>query len=1062
LQSPDGQRQLANLVDVGIGGATEGGREAMTQIQEGDFRPVRLAMATILGLAQNEPTKFGRALGFAPAGKLTPAVEIAKHLDAIDGMKADILATGRTGVDLRDGAPAPKATAEGEAVKAPVEETTPTPEAPIEPIPEPPVDLKALPIEGEAPIRPQDAGEPPVEVKPIEAEAAEKQGDLFAEVDGQPVPPQPEQPTPTGRIRRVIEKGKSVFRDSDQGRFKHTEAEQAADPAKANRMKLQGLMDKSRQEVYDYFHQPKSLKRMRETLIRRGFDQRHINKMINEGGMDSDTFARYIAELDKADGASTQSERATTELFEAMDKTTPPHPDGGRGEELRDDFFHFTRDLVTAQIDPNIKHAMGVKTPEAAKYLEDMKQNYPDTYKQLVESADVYDRMLKAATIDEEYRLGMISDEQYKGLTEKHSFYEPQAYLHHAEPGNYGTKGDVISAPIKKLDGGSEKAILLNSKALAARNITSHKTRQAWNSANKMQYDAVKANPEYYKKLGIEIWDRKAAPPQGKRKIGGYHEGGKEFSVVAPEDFVKDWYREVPLLHDPAMKMAQTLSGSKMVKFFATGAGNPFFFLSNIPMDVGLRFLSDTHISKWAPTFGKTMAKNMKSVWGDVKNKTGRYKALEDSGWNPGHSFTGEGSIVPKAWESSPSLVRKQMFKLQQVMSQLNEWSEGLTRVAYAKSVEDALIAKGTTPEMAKIQGNNAAKASPNFGQWGETAKMIDMFVPYFNPAIQATGSALIAAKKNPARFAHKTGQLAAFGFMLAYWNKKANPDAWDSVSDREKVNNFIITTPFSFKDSQGRTRHLYFRIRADQASRIFKQVGQETAEKTLGGTGQDDRIKMALSDLSPADASSLLPPTTSAILGYMSNKDFWRNSDIWQGAQVPPEAEYTADTPLPWVKLGEATGLSPERAQRATESVVPANPFTAGMGMAFDAVMPKDKEIHKTMTDKIMNIPGISRIMRITRPQELSKRQQSKAKSLKIDGKAAPTEIKRQIKKKGLDRAGARQKLNVEADRIIEKILSKKASAADFYKWLQTIPDVAERKRLLQRYKEKRATLRR
>jgi len=196
--------------------------------------------------------------------------------------------------------------------------------------------------------------------------------------------------------------------------------------------------------------------------------------------------------------------------------------------------------------------------------------------------------------------------------------------------------------------------------------------------------------------------------------------------------------------------------------------------------------------------------------------------------------------------------------------------------------------------------------------------------------------------------------------------------------------------------------------------------------------------------------------------LGYMSNKDFWRNSDIWQGAQVPPEAEFTADTPLPWVKLGEATGLSPERAQRATESVLPANPFTTAMGYGFDAMVPKDKEIHKTITDKVMNIPGISKILRVTRPQELSKRQQSKAKALKIDSKAAPTEIKRQIKKKGLDRAGERQKLNVEADRIIEKILSKDASASDFYKWLQTIPDMNERKRLLRRYKDKRATIRR
>ena len=70
IAEPEGQKQLGNLINVAAGAGTETGQELYRQVQEGDFNPVRLAMALMIGAFQNEPTKLGIKLRFSPTGKL--------------------------------------------------------------------------------------------------------------------------------------------------------------------------------------------------------------------------------------------------------------------------------------------------------------------------------------------------------------------------------------------------------------------------------------------------------------------------------------------------------------------------------------------------------------------------------------------------------------------------------------------------------------------------------------------------------------------------------------------------------------------------------------------------------------------------------------------------------------------------------------------------------------------------------------------------------------------------------------------------------------------------------
>ena len=62
LATPEGKKSLLSLADVTMGGGSQGGMEAVRQIQEGEFRPIRLMAEILTGAVLNEPTKFGAKL----------------------------------------------------------------------------------------------------------------------------------------------------------------------------------------------------------------------------------------------------------------------------------------------------------------------------------------------------------------------------------------------------------------------------------------------------------------------------------------------------------------------------------------------------------------------------------------------------------------------------------------------------------------------------------------------------------------------------------------------------------------------------------------------------------------------------------------------------------------------------------------------------------------------------------------------------------------------------------------------------------------------------------------
>jgi hypothetical protein len=269
-------------------------------------------------------------------------------------------------------------------------------------------------------------------------------------------------------------------------------------------------------------------------------------------------------------------------------------------------------------------------------------------------------------------------------------------------------------------------------------------------------------------------------------------------------------------------------------------------------------------------------------------------------------------------------------------------------------------------------EATRVAREYMDFAQGGSVTKALDDFIPYVNASIQGTRGTLRAMKDNPKLAAYKVAQLLSIGAGLAFWNRKLNEEAWEEISPRQKATNFIITTPFTFTDAEGRKRHIYFSIPKDQGQQLFSAVGAQMAEKMAGESTDKEELIDAATQLLPADVGSMIPPTLSAAMSYTFNKDFWRNQDIWKGAKVSPKNEYTKLTPEAYVKLGKITGMSPDRLNTAVSEVLPSNGYTALIGQAWNGMRPSS-EISRGVFDRLSSSPIIRRFIRTTYPSQFT-----------------------------------------------------------------------------------------
>lgn len=537
--------------------------------------------------------------------------------------------------------------------------------------------------------------------------------------------------------------------------------------------------------------------------------------------------------------------------------------------------------------------------------------------------------------------------------------------------------------------------------------------------------------------------------PTGWDRVFVYEQGERKAIYLSPE-MSKEWITNSPEMSYKLSQFLRYASGSPILRTFATGI-DWGFALANLPRDIMHTWFTARTFEdgKWKgvynptlPIFGLQMAKDQISVFSDAMNRKGRYLDYIKEGG--GMEFlVHQGRLMQRGRH-----IEDGIDKVQNVLGYFGETSEILTRLA----IRERAIRNGKSQQEATF----AARDYMDFGQGGGIAKAMDNAVPYLNASIQGTRGLFRTFKDNPLISTYKLAQFGALVTGLYIANQALNPETMESLKGNiDMQNNLVLPLgdEFSFIDSKGQTRYPYFKIPIDPGQKFFKTFFEASTDKWLGNELDVEAVTNSLTQVSPIGISSL-PPTVASTLGYVTNKDFWLNEDIWKKTDKPlswpnSKEEYIpGQTNQAFIDVGKATGLSPERTKYAVEQLVTGGSMWSYLvGQGYDVMfgeLPKDQK-EKHLAEVLAKVPIAKRFFGVTNPYSQFAQPIEKAKE--------DSSLQTFVENRGLDTLvdGYLYKGNVKEAEINEYIRKAKdvdtfERLRDRYKFSVQIKDLSNR----------------
>jgi len=625
------------------------------------------------------------------------------------------------------------------------------------------------------------------------------------------------------------------------------------------------------------------------------------------------------------------------------------------------------RTMAISAYKPEVRHPHGLTGAEHLEYVKTMP-------KKITQKADAYFEVM-SEQLTQLHKEGLLSDALYNELRSQGD-YSPRRFIQYIDPDRtYTIEGKKVTVPdsgLKRLTTGSEQVMEINSQMLLSDVIARTQTRIFKNRANQALHQVAIQFPDNgivrpakvikQTKEGAPVYEK---PPAGHERITVMVKG-QEIDMLMPREWAKEWVTADPLINAQFANIIGWVSGSKILKPMATGL-NPGFAITNFPRDIALIWVATGKYSAFPPRFLAQMGRDLITTFPDVLLRKGRFKDYINEGG--GMQFlTHQGRITKKT--------SGKLQNLQQVLGYVGETSELWTRLA----LRERALRRGDSPTKATWIARNYL----DFSQGGNLIKAADSAIPYLNAAVQATRAVFRSVHDRPVQSMAKFASLGTLATGLYLGNRFGNPECWNSIPSRVKVNSWIITTPFKYTDKEGNVKYLYFKIAKDQAQRVLATVFENLMAKALGDKVDGEQIAQSVADFIPYNPVGSLPPTLDAMLGYFANKDFWTNEDIWKGSKVIPKEEYTRYTHPMLVKTGELTGLSPERLRHVLQQYFTyGNIYTSLVGEGLNAILGQLPEQYKDKTtmEIITKQPIIRRMLSSTRPGEEFRQELDKLK---------------------------------------------------------------------------------
>lgn len=581
---------------------------------------------------------------------------------------------------------------------------------------------------------------------------------------------------------------------------------------------------------------------------------------------------------------------------------------------------------------------------------------------------------IKAHTLDPRLAAGVITQAEYDDLARR-KFYLPREFAR--EERGAGVLAHLFN--MKPLDGprtstGSAKAMNENVPGLVQLAIESVNKEISLNNANRALHDIVGSMlPAQREAMGFGISTSKPKDPNVDAFRFIDKDGKKLYITTTDMGFAEGWnLQKGNWLRD--REMVRVLTGVSWLKATTTGFLNPTFGFRNLPRDYfhTMQVADDYDIflpkatAQWAGDMAATMRDAIstgdapKGSLKDYFNQGGGSETLasqrhRNRRWLNGR---GQGKLSEHASDfdrfryNASTMLRPTADTLGTIadkMEWFNNFTENWARLAHRRRALTNLVAaegrlnsgpiSAKRMEVLEQQATHVARSRIDYSQGGWAAVEAGNFLPYFNPVMQGmrtTGEAFKRDKKRSGAMALQLAGLA--GATYAGWNGlPENVETYDKIHPGEKAQNMIIVLPgFERIDPKtGREESLYLRIAKDDGyAKTSMWMGEQMARAYAGKEIEWESLTDLLLGFSGISAAGNLPPVLNAVMAYNYNKDTFTNKDVWTGQDVavdrfgPDDAwrERDETTKEVWNMVGDLTGLSPKRGQRAAGKVFSGN----------------------------------------------------------------------------------------------------------------------------------------
>jgi len=692
------------------------------------------------------------------------------------------------------------------------------------------------------------------------------------------------------------------------------------------------------------------------------------------------------------------------------------------------------RDEFKKRTDPSYKahkNPLGLSREDWQDYIDSIGELKGLTKEDTMEVYRRSDMLFEAARdqLRQLYEEGLITKEVFEDL--KNLDYQRRQMIDIVDPqqtlGN--KKIDIRESGIQELSIGSEKQFLeTDSIRLLEDLIIRTQNRIFANKAAKDLYAMAEANPE-------SPIARLKRPDSGWEAVHCFIDGEKK-PIYMPKEFADEWITKNKEISYEIGKFARLISGSSIVRTLATGI-NVGFALKNFFRDFAYMWVASQHYVKgagWTSTYSSfapkaigQMASDIRAVYKDVFFKKGIYQEMVDNG------------VLLDFLSGKDRILKDRIGKVG------NKHVQAISDALHWPSNYSELIGRAALYNRAKRKGlsnKEAAFLSRDylfFGDYGSWTKAIDTVVPYFGATIKATEGIYRAAARNPSEFGLKSAQALSFGATLYLLNRTINKEAYDQLSENDRKNNFIIPFAIPYEGTDGKRHHLYPKVPKDPYQALLCMAGENAMKYMIGDETDSDKLAAIIQSLSPIQGMPSVP-SIEALYSYISNKDFYRYDDIWHGpdvAEADAGAEIIPSGPRkthPISKtVGEVTGMSPVRLERALRVIVPRNYLTDAFSSMTRTIFDRaPDDIREGVVAEILGTDPTFRNFLATTDDMNGMRDQ-------MDEMEARTNVERVMH-------------NGKIDSLIEQINNGEATAESLSDYIGTMTDPNEAERLWKR----------